>query len=59
MQKEKRKQSEDEADDSSLRKRRKADLTKPVSFISTDSKFREPLVAKVRRRARSAAGEAG
>ena len=35
MQKEKRKQSKDEENDSSLRKRRKADLSKPVSFVST------------------------
>uniref|UniRef100_A0A6N2LUE2 TIR domain-containing protein n=1 Tax=Salix viminalis TaxID=40686 RepID=A0A6N2LUE2_SALVM len=35
MQKEKRKQSKD---DSSSRKRRKADLSKPASFISTESK---------------------
>ncbi|KAG5223891.1 TMV resistance protein [Salix suchowensis] len=37
MQKEKRKQSNDEEDDSSSPKRRKADLSKPVSFISTAS----------------------
>eukprot|EP00258_Populus_trichocarpa_P031685 XP_024447704.1 TMV resistance protein N isoform X4 [Populus trichocarpa] len=35
MQKEKRKQSKDEENDSSSRKRRKADLSKPVSFVST------------------------
>ncbi|KAJ7015578.1 hypothetical protein NC653_004775 [Populus alba x Populus x berolinensis] len=35
MQKVKRKQSKDEENDSSSRKRRKADLSKPVSFVST------------------------
>jgi hypothetical protein len=35
MQKVKRKQSKDEENDSSSRKRRKADLRKPVSFVST------------------------
>ncbi|KAJ6858024.1 TMV resistance protein N isoform X4 [Populus alba x Populus x berolinensis] len=35
MQKEKRKQSKDVDNDSSLRKKRKADLSKPVSFVST------------------------
>ncbi|XP_073262841.1 disease resistance protein Roq1-like isoform X2 [Populus alba] len=37
MQKEKRKQSKDEENDSSSRKRRKADLSKPVSSVSTAS----------------------
>ncbi|KAF9660977.1 hypothetical protein SADUNF_Sadunf19G0019900 [Salix dunnii] len=41
MQKEKRKQSKHEADDSSSRKRRKADLSKPVSFISTAGRIEE------------------
>ena len=35
MQKEKRKQFNDEEDDSSSPKRRKTDLSKPVSFIYT------------------------
>ena len=35
MRKEKRKQSKDEENDSSSRKRRKTDLSKPVSFVST------------------------
>jgi len=35
MQKEKRNQSKDEENDSSSRKRRKAGLSKPVSFVST------------------------